>query len=213
MANGIRTVDPCEFNKGRSSKFCDGFWVQQTPEVSWRTYWPKHGGNNNKGEDNSPKTLNDNNTNKKFFYFFTFLQATSIKLGAKSSTMCHFFFLSYSNIHIKTGSLHCNEFIFRFFSISPLLWRVLIIFIILKINTVFKEVQVSVNIFHFFALGLDSKLLTPRLDPFKCYYSESVDLGAMAMTSDCLMSPLLWRFLIIFITLKMNTVSMRYKWL
>ena len=24
MANGIRTGDPCGFNKGRSSKFCEG---------------------------------------------------------------------------------------------------------------------------------------------------------------------------------------------
>ena len=29
MANGIRTDDPREFNKGCSSKFCDGSRVQQ----------------------------------------------------------------------------------------------------------------------------------------------------------------------------------------
>ena len=33
--------------------------VRQTPEEGWRTYRPKHCGNNNKDEDNSLKTLND----------------------------------------------------------------------------------------------------------------------------------------------------------
>ena len=61
MANGIRTGDPRGFNKGRSSKFHEGSRVQQTPEEGWRTYWPKRCGNNNKDEDNSPKTLNDKN--------------------------------------------------------------------------------------------------------------------------------------------------------
>ena len=59
MANGIRTSDPHRFNKGCSSKFCEGFWVRQTPEEGWRTYWPKCCGNNNKDEENSLKTLND----------------------------------------------------------------------------------------------------------------------------------------------------------
>ena len=61
MANEIRTGDPRGFNKGRSSKFREGSRVQQTPEEGWRTYQPKHCGNNNKDEDNSPKTLNDKN--------------------------------------------------------------------------------------------------------------------------------------------------------
>ena len=60
MADGIRTGDPRRFNKGRSSKLCEGSRVRQTPE-SWRTYRPKRCGNNNKDEDNSPKTLHDNN--------------------------------------------------------------------------------------------------------------------------------------------------------
>ncbi len=51
MANGIRRGDPRGFNKGRSSKFHEGR----------RTYRPKHCGNNNKDEDNSPKTLNEQN--------------------------------------------------------------------------------------------------------------------------------------------------------
>ena len=58
MANGIRTGDPRGFNKRRSSKFREGSRVQQTPEESRGTYWPKYCGNNNKDEDNSPKTLN-----------------------------------------------------------------------------------------------------------------------------------------------------------
>ena len=61
MANRIRTGDPRGFNKGYSLKFREGSRVQQTPEESWRTYRPKRCGNNNKDEDNSPKTLNDKN--------------------------------------------------------------------------------------------------------------------------------------------------------
>ena len=59
MANGIRTGDPRGFNKGRSSKFREVSRVRQTPEEGRRTYRPKRCGNNNKDEDNSPKTLND----------------------------------------------------------------------------------------------------------------------------------------------------------
>ena len=61
MANGIRTGDPRGFNKGRSSKFREGFRVRQTPEEDWKTYWPKRSGNSNKDEDNSQKTLIDKN--------------------------------------------------------------------------------------------------------------------------------------------------------
>ena len=61
MANGIRTGDPGGFNKGRSSKFRVGSRVRQTSEEDRRTYRPKRCGNNNKDEDNSPKTLNDKN--------------------------------------------------------------------------------------------------------------------------------------------------------
>ena len=61
MAIGIRTDDPRGFNKGRSSKFPEGSRVRQIPEEGRRTYRPKRCGNNNKDEDNSPKTLNDKN--------------------------------------------------------------------------------------------------------------------------------------------------------
>ena len=61
MVNGIRTGDPRGFNKGRSSKFREGSRVRQSPEEGWRIYRPKRCGNNNKDEDNSPKTLNDKN--------------------------------------------------------------------------------------------------------------------------------------------------------
>ena len=61
MANGIRTGDPRGFYKGRSSKFREGSQVWQTPEEGQQTYQPKNCGNNNKDEDNSPKTLNDKN--------------------------------------------------------------------------------------------------------------------------------------------------------
>ena len=59
MTNGIRIDNPRGFNKGRSSKFREGSRVQQTPEEGRRTYRPKRCGNNNKDEDNRPKTLND----------------------------------------------------------------------------------------------------------------------------------------------------------
>ena len=61
MANGIRTGDPHGFSKGCSLKFHEGSRVRQTPEEGRRTYWLKCCGNNNKDEDNSPKTLNDKN--------------------------------------------------------------------------------------------------------------------------------------------------------
>ena len=61
MANGIRTGDPRGFNKGRSSKICEGSRVRQSPEEGRRTYQPKRCGNNNKDEDNSPKNLNGKN--------------------------------------------------------------------------------------------------------------------------------------------------------
>ena len=59
MAYGIRTGDPRGFNKGHSSKFREGSRVQQTHEEGRMMYRPKRCGNNNKDEDNSPKTLND----------------------------------------------------------------------------------------------------------------------------------------------------------
>ena len=61
--------NPRGFNKGRSSKLREGSQVQQTPEEGRWTYRPKRWGNNNKDEDNSPKTLNDKNqqaTSQKF---------------------------------------------------------------------------------------------------------------------------------------------------
>ena len=62
MANEIKTGDPRGFNKGRSSKFREGF---PSSTNTWRyirrIYRPKRCGNNNKDEDYSPKTLNDKN--------------------------------------------------------------------------------------------------------------------------------------------------------
>ena len=69
MANGIRTGYPRGFNKGRSSKFREGSRVRQTPEEGRRTYRPKSCKNNNKDEDNSPKTLNDKNQQASFQKF------------------------------------------------------------------------------------------------------------------------------------------------
>ena len=61
MANGIRTGDPRQFNKGCSSKFRVGSRVRQTPEEGQKTYQLECCGNNNKDEDNSPRILNDKN--------------------------------------------------------------------------------------------------------------------------------------------------------
>ena len=58
MANGIKTSDPC----GSSSKFFEDYRVWEIPEEGRRAYQQKRCGNNNKDEDNSPKTLNDKNT-------------------------------------------------------------------------------------------------------------------------------------------------------
>ena len=57
MANVIRTGDHRGCNKGRSSKFRERSRVRQPPEEGRRTYRPKRCCNNNKDEDNSPKTL------------------------------------------------------------------------------------------------------------------------------------------------------------
>ena len=54
---------PREFNKGRSSKFRVGSRVRQTPEEGRRTYRLKRCGNNNKDEENSPKTPSDKKKN------------------------------------------------------------------------------------------------------------------------------------------------------
>ena len=54
MVNGIRTGDPQGFNTGCSLKFCVSSQVQQT-------YQQKRCVNNNKDEENSPKTFYDKN--------------------------------------------------------------------------------------------------------------------------------------------------------
>ena len=66
MANGIRTGDSRGFIKGRNSKFREGSRVWQTPEEGRRTYRPNRCGNNNKDEDNGPKTPNDKNHQASF---------------------------------------------------------------------------------------------------------------------------------------------------
>ena len=61
MAYGIRTGNAHDFNKWRSLKFREGYWVPQTPEECRRTSRSKRSENINKDEDNSLKTLNDKN--------------------------------------------------------------------------------------------------------------------------------------------------------
>ena len=43
-------------------------YIRQTSEEGRRTYRPKRYANNNKDEDNSPKTLNNKNACKGFIY-------------------------------------------------------------------------------------------------------------------------------------------------
>ena len=90
MANGIRTGEPRGFNKGRSSKFHAGSRVRQTPEEGRRTYQPKRCGNNNKDEDNSPKTFNDKNQ-----------QASSQKFRQQILFGSLLLLLLYQNIYLK----------------------------------------------------------------------------------------------------------------
>ena len=60
MVNGIGASDPWGLNKGRSLKIRVGSRVwPEAPEEGLRTYRRKRYGDNNKGDDNSPKTLND----------------------------------------------------------------------------------------------------------------------------------------------------------
>ena len=73
-----------ELNKGRSSMFCEGSRVRQTPEEGRRTYRPKRCGNNNKDEDNSLKTLNDTLNDKNPFFILANLR--------KKFVVCFFFF-------------------------------------------------------------------------------------------------------------------------
>ena len=73
MVNGMRTGGPLRFNKGRSLKFCVGSRVRQTAEEGRRIYLSKRCGNNNKDEDNSPKTLNDKHSEKQSKFTFQYL--------------------------------------------------------------------------------------------------------------------------------------------
>ena len=88
MANGIKTDDPCGFNKGRTPKFRKVSQVRQTPEEGRRTYQLKRCGNNNKDEDNSSKTLNDKNHQAlspkfKLIYWLANLPGTILCLNFK----------------------------------------------------------------------------------------------------------------------------------
>ena len=91
MANRIRTGDPRGFNKGRERSR-----VRQTPEGRW-TYRPKRFENNNKVEDNSPKTLN----NKKSDYI-NFDETLFFWLHDKIAESS----LSVIKINIETLSFH-----------------------------------------------------------------------------------------------------------
>ena len=112
LANGIRTGDPRGLNKGHSSKFREGSRVRQTPEEGRRIYRPKHCGNNNKDEDNSPKTLNDKNNNVMFFFIsdLTIINPWSQCLGQETKK----YFASiliWRQSHSKLSQNICNPLI------------------------------------------------------------------------------------------------------
>ena len=130
MANGIRTGNPRRFNKGRSSKFLKGSRVRQTPEEGRRTYRPKRCGNDNKDEDNSPKTLNDKKTLKQFSLFhFPFqinfsskylIQRTELFVGNQSLRLTPFTHFSRRSDfprgkeNVETRTAKCNTFVYNF---------------------------------------------------------------------------------------------------
>ena len=107
MANGIRTGDPRGFNKGRNSKFREGSRVRQTPEEGRRTYRPKCCGNNNKDEDNSPKTLNDKNHQA---LSEKFRQPYHLTFCCQSITMTTFFRLVLASLN-KCWSIYKCSFV------------------------------------------------------------------------------------------------------
>ena len=91
MANVVRTGNTRGFNKGRSSRFREGSRVRQTPEEGRRTYRPKRCGNNNKDEDNSPKTLNDKNhqaSSQKFRQLISFIAIIPRSTLTRSGDTC-----------------------------------------------------------------------------------------------------------------------------
>ena len=108
MANGIRTGDPRGFNKGRSSKFREGSRVRQTLEEGWRTYRPKHYRNNNKDEDNSPKTLNDKNQQASYQKFRQLSIYMSYTVMRSITTVIQYIY-KYRNEY-NTGGLCCFRY-------------------------------------------------------------------------------------------------------
>ena len=61
---------------GHSSKFRASSRVRKAPEEGRRIYRPKHSGNNNKDEDNSPKILNDKDISICLFVCLCFMAYT-----------------------------------------------------------------------------------------------------------------------------------------
>ena len=108
MANRIRTGDPRGFNKGRSSKFHEGYRVWQTPEEGQKTYQPKRCGNNNKDEDSSSKTLNDKNQQALSQKFRQPLWICFALLFEKIVSLLCFPFLSHVQVFLSEISLVCH---------------------------------------------------------------------------------------------------------
>ena len=118
MANGIRTNDPREFYKGPSSKFREGSRVRQTPEEGRRTYRPKRCGNNNKDEDNSPKTLNDKNKYFSSITFFPFFENIFFLSVFLTLPFLFIFFLSFTPFYFSFSFILFHSLAFLSFTLS-----------------------------------------------------------------------------------------------
>ena len=114
---GRRTYRP----KSRSSKLREGSRARQTPEESRRTYRPKRCGNNNRYEDNSPKTLNDKNHTKRNGYRRWFPNLLRRKSSAGCRNIWHLYPVMANGI--RTGDPRgFNKVLWRFTS-STNSWR------------------------------------------------------------------------------------------
>ena len=110
MINWIRTIYPHGLNKGFSSKFYVGSWVQQeTLEAGLRMHLLKYCEYNNKAEDNNLNTVNDKEypaTSKKFRQITCVIPNLEyfIHLGILinyDTDILNYFFTMLWNIHFK----------------------------------------------------------------------------------------------------------------
>ena len=93
-----------------SIKFRVGFRVRQTPEEGMRTYRPKRCENNNKDEDDSPKSLSDKNPQASFQKFRQQLEVFRNNAIIKKNLRWHFEELSDEQLNRTVISLILHIF-------------------------------------------------------------------------------------------------------